>query len=256
MQRDGIQIVQGDREVHHLSADLVLVDNERGAYEAVSALLDAGHTRIGMVAGKPQVITGQERTEGYLRAHRDHGVSVDPELVRGSSFRRDHAVEEARALLELDPPVTAIFAANNVLAEGSMLALKEAGLRVPDDISLVAFDDVEWMRMMDRGITAVRQPVADIARSAARMMLRRLGDDEAAGEAAATMMFRAELVERDSIGPPSARMPVAPVASQPRTKRSSRAGLAAAAPEASVPLVDVPAARSTQSRSAGRGPKA
>jgi len=203
MQRDGITIVQVDREVQHLSADLVIVDNERGAYEAVSALIDAGHSRIGLLAGRPQVITGSGRSEGYVRALRDRGLRADPELMRGSSFRRDHAVEEARALLALDPPVTAIFAANNVLAEGCMLALKEAGLRVPEDVSLVAFDDVEWMRMLDRGITAVRQPVIDIAQTAAKMMVRRLSGEERGG--AATVTFRAELVLRDSIAPPRVR---------------------------------------------------
>jgi DNA-binding LacI/PurR family transcriptional regulator len=206
MQRDGIAVVQVDREVHHLSADLVLVDNERGAYEGVSALIDAGHTRIGLLAGRPQVVTGSARSDGYSRALREHGLHPDPELVRGASFRRDHAVEEARELLALDPPVTAIFAANNVLAEGCMLALKEAGLRVPMDVSLVAFDDVEWMRMLDRGITAVRQPVVDIARAAANMMVRRLKGEETG--APATVMFRAELVRRDSVGPPSARRSV------------------------------------------------
>jgi DNA-binding LacI/PurR family transcriptional regulator len=228
MQRGGITIVQVDREVHHLSADLVLVDNERGAYEAVSALLEAGHTRIGLLAGRPQVITGSGRTEGYLRAHRDHGVPVDPGLVRGASFRRDHAIEEARALLALDPPVTALFATNNVLAEGGMLAIQEAGLHVPDDLSIVAFDDVEWMRMLDHGITAVRQPVADIARSAAKMMIRRLDEEETG--APATIMFRAQLVLRDSIGPPSGRAPLptepsaAPVGRRPRAGSAARAG--------------------------------
>ena len=224
MQRDGIAIVQVDREVHHLSADLVLVDNERGAYEGVSALIEAGHTRIGLLAGRPQVITGSARSEGYVRALRDHGLQPVPELVRGTSFRRDHAVEEARALLELDPPVTAIFAANNVLAEGCMLALKEAGLRVPTDVSLVAFDDVEWMRMLDRGITAVRQPIVDIARTAANMMIRRLDGEETG--AAATVMFRAELVERDSVGPPSSGRPRRSIAASDRPA------------EPSVPFVD------------------
>lgn len=202
MQRDGIEIVQVDREVHHLSADLVLVDNERGAYEAVTALIEAGHTRIGLLAGRPQVITGSTRSAGYLRALRDHGLQAEPALMRGGSFRRDHAVEEARALLALTPPVTAIFAANNVLAESCVLALKEAGLRVPEDVSLVAFDDVEWMRMLDHGITAVRQPVVDIARMAAKMMVRRLNGEETGR--AATVMYRAELVRRDSIAPPAA----------------------------------------------------
>jgi LacI family transcriptional regulator len=203
MQRDGIAIVQVDREVHHLAADLVLVDNERGAYEAVTALLDAGHVRIGLLAGRPQVITGSARTDGYLRALREHGIEPDSVLIRGASFRHDHAVDEARALLALDPPVTAIFAANNVLAEGCMLALSEAGLHVPDDISLVVFDDVEWMRMLDHGITAVRQPITDIARTAANLMVRRLKGEETG--APATVMFRAELVSRDSIRRPAAR---------------------------------------------------
>jgi len=206
MQRDGVVIVQVDREVPQLAADLVIVDNESAAYEAVSALLDAGHTRIGLLAGRPQVITGSARTEGYARALREHGINPEPELMRGTSFRHDHAVDEARALLALDPPITAIFAENNVLAEGCMLALSEAGLHVPRDVSVVAFDDVEWMRMLDRGITAVRQPVVDIARTAANLMIRRLEGEE--NGAPATVTFRAELIRRESIGRPAARRPV------------------------------------------------
>lgn len=252
MQRDGITIVQVDREVHHLSADLVVVDNERGAYEAVTALIEAGHTRIGLLAGRPQVITGSGRSEGYLRALRDHGLQADPELMRGSSFRRDHAVEEARALMALDPPVTAIFAANNVLAEGCMLALKEAGLRVPEDISLIAFDDVEWMRMLDHGITAVRQPVVDIARTAANMMVRRLKGEETG--AAATVMFRAELIRRDSIATPAARRPPvrASGADRPdrRGERNEPAAAAPGRPDLSVPLVDSSPVRARPRRKA------
>jgi LacI family transcriptional regulator len=209
MQRDGIVVVQVDREVRRLAADLVIVDNESGAYDAVSALLDAGHTRIGLLAGRPQVITGSARTEGYARALREHGLEPDQELMRGTSFRHDHAVEEARALLALDPPVTAIFAENNVLAEGCMLALSEADLHVPRDVSLVAFDDVDWMRMLDRGITAVRQPVVDIARTAAKLMIRRLEGEETG--APATVTFHAELIWRDSIGRPSLRRVPRPV---------------------------------------------
>ena len=226
MQRDGIKIVQVDREVHHLAADVVLVDNERGAFEAVSALIDAGHSRIGLLAGRPQVVTGSGRSEGYMRALREHGLAVDPHLVRGTSFRRDHAVEEARSLLALDPPVTAIFAANNVLAEGCLLAIKEAGLRVPEDISVVAFDDVEWMRMLDHPVTAVRQPVADIARTAARMMIRRLGESNDI-EAPATIMFRAELVNRESISTPSGRRPIPALADSSSRTADDREGVAA-----------------------------
>ncbi len=130
-----------------------------------------------MLAGAPNVTTGFQRSEGYCRALRDHGLPVDTTLIRGGTFRRDHAIEEARALLGGTPPITAIFAANNILAEACMLALRESQHAVPGDVSLVAFDDVEWMRMLDRGITTVRQPVAEMAQTAAEMLLRRLSPD-------------------------------------------------------------------------------
>lgn len=200
IQRAGIVIVQIDRVVRQLAADAVLVDNEAGAYEAVTALIDAGHQRVGLLAGHPEVTTGSERTQGYLRALEDHGVPLEPTLMAGRSFRRDHALEDARELVDRKRGATAIFAANNILAEASVFAVKEAGLNIPADISLVAFDDVEWMRMMDRPITAVRQPIAEMASAATQILLRRLRGDNGS---ATTLTFRPSLVLRDSITPPS-----------------------------------------------------
>ena len=105
---------------------------------------------------------------------KEHGIKLRPELIKSGSFHREHAIEDATQLIGATPAPTAIFAANNILAEGVLVALDQQRLRVPRDVSVVAFDDVEWMCMVDPPLTTVRQPIADMARSAAELALRRL----------------------------------------------------------------------------------
>ena len=195
----GMVIVQVDRRVEGLSADAILVDNEAGAVSAVSHLIDAGHSRIGIVTGELAVPTARQRLAGYERAMREHGLEIREDLVKTGSFHREHAIEDATDLIRARPTPTAIFAANNILAEASLIALAQEGLRVPRDVSLVAFDDVQWMSMVEPSITAVRQPIADMARSAAELVFRRLREGRAGPPS--TMVFRTELVERGSVGP-------------------------------------------------------
>ena len=199
LQDDGIRVVQVDRMVEQLRADAVLVDNEAGAYDAVASVIQAGHRRIGILAGAPSTTTGSQRSRGYYRALEAYGLSVDPEIIRGGTFRRDRAIEEARALLAVRPPVTAIFAANNILAEACMLAIREAGLSVPSDVSLVAFDDVEWMQMLDSGITTVRQPVAEMAQHAAEILIRHI---RGSTRVPTTVTYQPTLIWRSSVAPP------------------------------------------------------
>jgi LacI family transcriptional regulator, galactose operon repressor len=190
-------IVQMDRRVHGLAADAILVDNEAGAASAVTHLVEAGHERIGIVTGELDVQTASRRLAGYERALRDHGIPIRDELIRTGSFHRDHAVEDATDLIRARPAPTAIFAANNILAEATLMALDQQGLSVPGDISVVGFDDVQWMSMVESPLTTVRQPVAEMARSAAELTLRRLG--ETAPSRPSTVVFRTELVERASV---------------------------------------------------------
>jgi LacI family transcriptional regulator len=196
----GIVIVQIDRRVERLAADAILVDNEAGAAGAVSHLIEAGHTRIAIQTGELDVLTAHQRLLGYERALREHGIPVHEELVKTSSFHRDHAIEDATDLIGARPAPTGIFAANNILAEGALIALDQQGLRVPHDVSIVAFDDVPWMSMVDPPISAVRQPVADMSRSAAELILRRLR--EGSQGPPSTVVFRTEFVERASVAPP------------------------------------------------------
>lgn len=197
--QEGIVVVQVDRRIEGLQADAVLVDNETGAASAVSHLVDAGHTRIGILTGELEVSTASQRLAGYERAMKGHGIDIRPSLVRSSSFHREHAIEDATALIGAKPAPTAIFAANNILAEATLIALDQQRLRVPRDVSVVAFDDVQWMDMVEPQVTTVRQPVADMARSAAELALRRLRDGFEGSPS--TVVFRTELVERGSVAP-------------------------------------------------------
>jgi LacI family transcriptional regulator len=200
LMRKGIVIVQVDRQVDGLDADAVLVDNEAGARSAVAHLIEAGHERIGILTGELDVPTARQRHEGYERALRAHGIPIRKSFARSGSFHRQHAIEDATELIRAHPTPTAIFAANNILAEAALLALQQQGLRVPRDVSVVAFDDVQWMSIVEPPLTAVRQPVADMARSAAELALRRLR--EGRERRPTTMVFRTELIERASVAPP------------------------------------------------------
>jgi LacI family transcriptional regulator len=198
----GMVIVQIDRRVQGLAADAILVDNEAGAVSAVTHLIEAGHSRIGIVTGELAVPTARQRLAGYQRALREHGLPLVEQLVKTSSFHREHAIEDAAELLRARPAPTAIFVANNILAEALFVALEQEGLRVPDDISVVAFDDMPWMTMVSPPITTVRQPIADMASAATKLALDRLreGRDGVPG----SRLFPTELVRRGSVGSPAA----------------------------------------------------
>src|SRR5262245_5456274 len=192
-----VVIIQVDRKVEGLAADAILVDNEAGAHAAVAHLIAAGHESIGILPGDLDVPTARQRLAGYERALEAAGIPVRETLVKAGSFHREHAIEDATELIGAHPTPTAIFAANNILAEASLMALAELDLKVPRDMSLVAFDDVQWMGMVSPSVTTVRQPVSDMARGAAELMLRRLRED--GEQPPSTIVFRTELLERGSV---------------------------------------------------------
>lgn len=198
LQKD-IVIIQIDRKVDRLGADAILVDNEPGAHAAVTHIISAGHSNIGILPGDLDVPTARQRLTGYERALKEHGIPIRQQLVKAGSFHREHAIEDATDLIRARPAPTAIFAANNILAEASLMALADMGMKVPRDMSLVAFDEVQWMGMVTPPVTTVRQPAADMARSAAELMLRRLREDGQGPPS--TIVFRTELLVRGSVAP-------------------------------------------------------
>lgn len=171
---DGIPVVATDREIGHPGIDSVMVDNVVGAHAACRHLLELGHSRIAHVAGRLQTRTGPDRASGYRWALQEAGIPYDPALVAWGDFTFDSGYRLTQALLAQCPRPTAIFAANDLMALGAMQAAQEAGVSVPDDLSVVGFDDIAIASVIRPGLTTVRQPAYEMGRLAMSMLLERI----------------------------------------------------------------------------------
>jgi LacI family transcriptional regulator len=146
--------------------------NWAGGRSAVEHLLSLGHRRVGMITGPPALLCSRARLDGYRAALESAGVTVDDRLVRQGDFSHESGFGQGTALLELPDPPTAVFASSDQMALGVYEAARRQGLRVPDDLSVVGFDDLPQARWSPPPLTTVRQPLAEMGRAAARTLLQ------------------------------------------------------------------------------------
>ena len=194
----GVAVIEVDRRLAKVPCDAVVLDNERGGSEATSHLLKLGHKRIALLVADTDWTSDAGRLHGYLAAYEEHRTRVDERLILPLAFHAPDAEERIDALLEEERP-TAIFAANNTLAEHAWRVLRRRGLALPRDVSLIGFDDVPWMAMVEPGISTVAQPTLEMGRRAARLFLRRAADPRAPRS---IEMLEPRLVLRGSTAPP------------------------------------------------------
>jgi LacI family transcriptional regulator len=155
--------------------DMLIVDNASAARAAVGYLIDRGHTRIGMVAGIVGTPPREGRVEGYRQALADHHIPLDEILIRAGDYTEAGGYEGMQELLKLSPRPTAVFAANDLMAMGALVALREAGIRVPDEMAIVGFDDIPAARLVHPPLTTVAQFPERLGKRAAEMLFERLG---------------------------------------------------------------------------------
>ncbi|MEV0404066.1 LacI family DNA-binding transcriptional regulator [Actinoallomurus sp. NPDC050550] len=170
----GIPVVTIDRRLRTAAVDRVVVDNRRAAIEATRHLIEQGCRRIGFVAGRPGTTTGEGRLAGYKTALKEAGLPVERELIVGGDFRIDGGREATERLLALKDAPDGLFVANNLMTIGAVNALDQAGVRCPDDIALVGFDDMTPALDMRSRLTVVSQPTYEIGRQATELLLRRI----------------------------------------------------------------------------------
>jgi LacI family transcriptional regulator len=151
--------------------------NRQGARQAMDYLIGLGHRRIGFITGNLEMDCAHERLAGVRESLADHGIPLDESLIVTGNFHKPLAFQRTRELLALADPPTAIFAANDVSAFGAMDAIRDLGLRVPDDISVIGFDDIPDAQTSTPALTTIRQPMREMGASATRMLL-----DHIAGE--------------------------------------------------------------------------
>ena len=145
--------------------------NWQGGYNATEYLIKQGHKRIGFITGSMDLGCSQDRLKGYRSALRTHHIPEMPELVYEGDFNQPDGYAGASAFLELPIPPTAIFASNDVMAMGVMDAVRNRNLRIPDDISVVGFDNIPQSAMINPSLTTVQQPLEQMGRVATQMLL-------------------------------------------------------------------------------------
>jgi LacI family transcriptional regulator len=185
------------RGIRGLEARCMRVENRAGGYRATRHLLDLGHRRVAHLTGLPWHPDAVARREGYQRALEHAGVGFDPALVVEGDFEEQSGLDATERLLAAGHPFTAIFAANDRMAYGAGLALMRHGIRVPQDVSLVGFDDQPSAAYAFPPLTTMRQPTVEMGAAAARALV-----DELGGRGFTLPTFATDLILRESTAPP------------------------------------------------------
>lgn len=181
--------------VEDLPIDCLYVDNLAAARTAVNYLIEKGHTRIAMIAGQFSPVR-EHRVQGYRAALAEHHIPLDEILVRGADFTEKGGYTAMCELLRSSPLPTAVFAANDLLAIGAMSAIREAGLRIPEDIAIIGLDDIPAARLVHPALTTINQFAERLGQRAAEMLFERLDGSVTEGLRDEEMPY--ELIQRES----------------------------------------------------------
>lgn len=200
LRKHRVPVVVLDRRVSSPRVDQVRSDSEAGAYQLVRHLIELGHRRIAMLAGHRNISTAADRAAGYQRALAEHGIELDDRLVRYEGFGLAAGYRMARQVVVLHPRPTALFAANNFIAFGVIRALREVGLRIPEAMSLVAFDDLPGDWLIDPFLTVVDQRAYEMGKQAAELILERLEGVERLSRR--SIILPVDFIVRRSSAPP------------------------------------------------------
>lgn len=174
LQESGIPVVTVDRKLENLDCDCVLVDNRGGTKRAVERLIEAGHRRIGIITGKNEVYTTKERLLGYCDALEEAGIKRDDSLIANGQFTIKGGASALKELVENHADMTAVYVCNYEMMVGAMIEINELGLRIPEQLSLIGFDNIEFAKACVPRLSIVTQPIQDIAKEATNCMLKRL----------------------------------------------------------------------------------
>jgi DNA-binding LacI/PurR family transcriptional regulator len=186
----------------------VRVPNEDGTVAAMAHLAELGHQQVGFIGGPQTLSTARDRLAGYRRAVRDHGLVASPSLERPGDFSEQSGYREAERLLRDTRRPTAILAANDRMAIGALAAAADRGLVVPDDLSVVGFDDIPLVSYVRPALTTVALPAYEMGAAAMRLLLDLLQNkDDGPTAAAPTVRLPVTLVVRDSTAPPTGTGP-------------------------------------------------
>lgn len=186
-----------DRRVPRKNVDIVRGDSEGGAYKLTKYLINLGHRRIAALSGPKVVSTADDRVQGYKRAMHDNGLHEYIECNYGF-FTQNCGNTQTRKLFSIEPKPTAIFAANNLIAIGALTALRDMNLKVPDDVSVVSFDDIPENLNIFPFLTVVTQPPYEMGKKATEILIERIRKLPDVNNDFQEVVFQVEFIERAS----------------------------------------------------------
>lgn len=170
----GLPVILLNCRIDNPQFDTIITDGYGGAREMTSYLIGLGHSRIAVITGGEANVESQERLRGYRTAMTHHGIPLTPGFEFDGDFTEASGYEAAREILELEQRPTAIFAFNDSMAIGAIGAIREAGLRIPNDISVCGFDDIPVAKYLSPSLTSVHVPIHDLGVMAINRLFDRL----------------------------------------------------------------------------------
>ena len=171
-----IPVVTLDEQIIIPNSDRVLIDHKKGAFDITTYLINAGYERIAHISGPADLLTAQQRADGYFEALENHGRRRLNQLIRKSEYTIEGGREAMNSLLDLQNRPDAVFAANDMIAIGAMDVIKQRHLKIPEDIAVAGFDDILFTRMTEPRLTTVAQPTHQIGAMAMQIIIDRLGN--------------------------------------------------------------------------------
>ena len=172
-----IPVVLIDRPVKNGECDVVLVDNLNASYDAVEKLIMKGHREIGIISGPQDIYTAQERLKGYLRVHEDYGLKVNKKNIKYGDYEIQSGYDRMKEFLDSEKLPDAIFITNYEMTIGAVMALNESSVSIPEELSLIGFDNEQLAKIVKLNLAIVMQPIQQIGESAADIILKRLRGD-------------------------------------------------------------------------------
>jgi DNA-binding LacI/PurR family transcriptional regulator len=191
---NGIPVVMVDPKFTIEDCCQVLIDNERGAFAATNYLIQNGHRRIGFISGDLERLSFKQRFDGYKKALQDSGLPIDKALIKTGGIEKGY--DHVKSLLMLDKRPTAIFAANDINAIHSYKAIREHNLKIPDDISIIGFDDIDLAKYSTPSLTTVRVYKEELGSIGMRTLLQLINREN---KTPIKTILPTKIIERDSV---------------------------------------------------------
>ena len=172
LHESGTRVALIGRDLPQMAANCICIDNEQGQYLATKSLIELGHTQLAYIAGPLWKSDGQQRMAGFRRALAEHGQPFDERCVAEGNYQEASGQRAMRRLLERRVPFTGLVCANDVMAAGAIVVVRESGMTLPRDLSVIGFDNVFFTRYMHPALSTINYPIAEMGQMAARCVLR------------------------------------------------------------------------------------